>query len=364
MLIFVILSFVSIMLVSVASIYKTVAYVMPLPKPKRLILSVVLLVLLASYGIFVSDKVLAFLINYVIYFWLFQCIFILFRLPYLKRINPFESDSFKRVFAVFLAGFTFIATVCGCINARNINLTTYTKTVYEKNFEDKTILFLSDIHADSHNSDHIIKAITATCESQNPDVVIIGGDLADNETTKNEINRFAEIFENICQNICPVVFVLGNHDIMPSKNADTAYIINKLESAGVKVLADTVYDLGGITLIGRTESYAGRFGHIRKSIADFEFDKSKPAIVIDHQPLELGKLKNAKIDLSLSGHTHDGQIFPFGTLSGILGFNEMQYGRRDSESYTAIVSSGIGTWGMGVRTQNKCEIVKIVLKCG
>ena len=352
------------MLVSILSIYKTAAHILPLKKAKKLIFSLVLLILVASYGIFVSDKILGFLINYVIYFCLFQCIFILFRLSYLKRINPFESDCFKRVFSVFLAVFTFLVTVCGCINAKDIKLTTYTKTVYGKNFEDKTILFLSDIHADSNNSDHITKAITTYSESENPDVVIIGGDLADNETTKKEIDHFAEVFENICQNICPVFFVLGNHDLMKSKNTDTAYIINKLESAGVKVLTDTVYDLDGITLIGRTESYAKRYGHIRKSISDFEFDKSKPTIVIDHQPLELGKLKNAKIDLSLSGHTHDGQLFPFGFLSGIFRFNEMQYGRRDSENYTAIVSSGIGTWGMGVRTQNKCEIVKIMLKCG
>ena len=40
------------------------------------------------------------------------------------------------------------------------------------------------------------------------------------------------------------------------------------------------------------------------------FDKSKPIILIDHEPYELEEIAKAGVDLDLSGHTHNGQMFP------------------------------------------------------
>ena len=45
-------------------------------------------------------------------------------------------------------------------------------------------------------------------------------------------------------------------------------------------------------------------------------DRSKPILVIDHQPKELQELADAGVDLDLCGHTHDGQMFPGTSRSG------------------------------------------------
>ena len=84
--------------------------------------------------------------------------------------------------------------------------------------------------------------------------------------------------------------------------------------------------------------------------------------MIDHQPKELEKLGEIGVDMSLSGHTHNGQIFPIGYVCSLLGINEMQYGIKRFGSNTAIVSSGAGTWGMDVRTQGHSEFVIVEIK--
>lgn len=45
------------------------------------------------------------------------------------------------------------------------------------------------------------------------------------------------------------------------------------------------------------------------------------------------------IDLSLSGHTHAGQIWPTGQLGKLIGVNELNYGHRQDGDYQVIVSS-------------------------
>ena len=44
------------------------------------------------------------------------------------------------------------------------------------------------------------------------------------------------------------------------------------------------------------------------------------------------------IDLSLSGHTHAGQIWPTGQLGELIGVNELNYGYRQDGDYQVIVS--------------------------
>ena len=66
-------------------------------------------------------------------------------------------------------------------------------------------------------------------------------------------------------------------------------------------------------------------------------------------------------DLSLSGHTHAGQIWPTGQLGELIGVNELNYGYRQDGDYQVIVSSGIGGWGYSIRTGGHSEYVVITL---
>ena len=72
-------------------------------------------------------------------------------------------------------------------------------------------------------------------------------------------------------------------------------------------------------------------------------------------------MKNEKVDLILSGHTHGGQIFPFGLL--VLLDQPYLSGLYQHSAQTQVfVSNGAGYWGPAVRVMAPSEIVKINLR--
>jgi predicted MPP superfamily phosphohydrolase len=70
--------------------------------------------------------------------------------------------------------------------------------------------------------------------------------------------------------------------------------------------------------------------------------------------------KKAGIDLQLSGHTHHGQLFPFGYLTRRI-YAGRDYGLHKDGTFQLYVSSGTGTWGPPIRTGSVSEIVAIEL---
>ena len=71
--------------------------------------------------------------------------------------------------------------------------------------------------------------------------------------------------------------------------------------------------------------------------------------------------KKVGIDLQLSGHTHHGQLFPFGFLTRLI-YNGYDYGLHRNGSFQIYVSSGTGTWGPPMRSGSQSEIVLIKLQ--
>ncbi len=72
-------------------------------------------------------------------------------------------------------------------------------------------------------------------------------------------------------------------------------------------------------------------------------------------PRELG------VDLQLSGHSHAGQIVPFGLLTKLI-YKDYDYGLRREGDFSIYTTSGLGTWGPPMRTGNSPEIVVIKLQ--
>jgi len=89
-------------------------------------------------------------------------------------------------------------------------------------------------------------------------------------------------------------------------------------------------------------------------------DKSKPIVLMDHQPFQLEEAKQAGIDLQLSGHTHHGQIWPLNYITRAI--YSISWGYKNDGSTNYYISSGVGTWGPPVRIGNHPEIVNIVLE--
>jgi len=86
-----------------------------------------------------------------------------------------------------------------------------------------------------------------------------------------------------------------------------------------------------------------------------------PTIVLSHQPKSILHFEGRRCDLMLSGHTHGGQIFPFGLIAKmdqpyIAGLH------HHTASQQIFVSRGTGYWGPPIRVLAPGEITQITLR--
>jgi predicted MPP superfamily phosphohydrolase len=97
----------------------------------------------------------------------------------------------------------------------------------------------------------------------------------------------------------------------------------------------------------------------RKSLAELmrSVKVSLPVILIDHRPTELEQIGRAGVDISFSGHTHDGQLFPLNLI--LRNMYPLVWGHKKFSNTDSFVTSGIRLWGPPVRTVGKSEIVVV-----
>jgi predicted MPP superfamily phosphohydrolase len=86
-------------------------------------------------------------------------------------------------------------------------------------------------------------------------------------------------------------------------------------------------------------------------------DPTKPVILLDHQPFRLVETAKAGVDLQLSGHTHNGQMWPLNYITRMI--YELSYGYKKIGNTQFIVSSGFGIWGPRVRSGSRSEVLEI-----
>ncbi|GAB6283597.1 MAG: hypothetical protein STSR0008_23790 [Ignavibacterium sp.] len=152
----------------------------------------------------------------------------------------------------------------------------------------------------------------------------------------------------------------GNHEFIVDIN-DTEKFLNKNK---IKVLIDSVITIeNSLQIIGRQDRSSNRFYKMRRNSLNEimkNVNKDLPTIVLDHQPINLSEAVNNKIDFQLSGHTHNGQLFPLNFLTELIyDVSWGYYKKSDTQFY---VSSGIGTWGPPIRTGSDAEIILFNIK--
>ena len=98
------------------------------------------------------------------------------------------------------------------------------------------------------------------------------------------------------------------------------------------------------------------------SMSMYTIHKTTCNIVLDHQPQ--GTKENIKnnVDLQLSGHTHNGQMFPLSYSYHLQPDFAGNYGKETYKHYTKIISSGLVGWGFPIRTEGICEYVIVSIK--
>lgn len=259
----------------------------------------------------------------------------------------------KKLHSVVFIVLSYVISVIGFINIGQIHSTTYDVTINKPSSVKKlNIAFIADIHAGAGTWKYSYEDLTEALKNANPDILLIGGDVFDETTSKQD----AEYVKAVIRRISPqygIYFVFGNHD--DYKDETTANVMDEL---GVTILRDETVTIGGaVQLIGRMDPVAEPLD-IKELIKKEDIDIDNPVIVLQHRPIEYQKLADAGCDLVMSGHTHGfnipqfaGNVTRFDMLQGIKKYGDM----------TAIVTSGVSAWGFHYKWPAKSEVVNIRL---
>ena len=221
------------------------------------------------------------------------------------------------------------------------------------------LVLVSDLHLGMMISNGRLETLVNAVNSLQPDVVLMAGDVFDEDPGPVIRNNMGDLLKNLKARQ-GVYAVSGNHEYYGNEAEARKY----LEDHGIIVLSDSTVILpGGIVLVGRQDITGQQMsGKARKSIAELltGVDKSKPIVMIDHQPYKLQEVSAGGVDLQVSGHTHNGQMWPFNYVTNAI--FEIGYGYGKIGKTHFYVSSGYGTWGPPIRTNSRSEIVVLELK--
>lgn len=260
-----------------------------------------------------------------------------------------------------------VVIVYGYVNMYNVIKTEYMVDLQKDLSREYKVAFVSDIHTGISLSSDEIQKMCEEINEQKPDLLLLGGDIVDESTTKEEMK---DVFLHLSKikTTYGTYFVYGNHDTM--KLGRGSFTKEELESTitslGITILTDDTISIGDdILLIGRLDaSFRDESKEMRASLSSLtkDLDKEKMLFLLDHQPREYEAAKSEGIDLIMSGHTHGGQIWPAGIVTTLIAPNEMNYGYETDGTFHAIVSSGVAGWGFPIKTAKPCEYLIVTIK--
>lgn len=223
------------------------------------------------------------------------------------------------------------------------------------------IVFVADLHVGSSQSFQTTKKTIAAMCAEEPDFIILGGDITDDYTEKEQMQQ---TYRLLGESGIPVYFVFGNHEVVQHEEymKDGLHyteedLLQTLKENGITVLTDEYVELApDLLLLGR-EDVAAK--DLRKEIESIPNPSpEKYLITADHQPVKVEENRKVGTDLQLSGHTHAGQLFPNGFLYSFISYNVGDYTSGDN---VMNVTSGASGWRVPFRTENACHYEVITL---
>lgn len=299
---------------------------------------------------------MAFLLYGFLFLFLSDILLLLLRIPgFITGQDIFVFRKWSFIITV-IAAFGLISG--GFINALIPAVKKYDIKINKPAGEIKTlrIAAVSDIHLGSIIRKRSIRKLSGLLAEIKPDVVFLLGDIVDGEIGPVIRGDLLKYFK--CPECTDGLFAItGNHEFIGGASRTIPYI----ESKGIRILKDEVVTLdGGIQLVGRIDKDSRMFyGKERTSLEKLmeQVDTTRPVILLDHQPFRLNESEKLGIDLQLSGHTHNGQMWPLNYVTRMI--YEVSYGYLKKGNTQIIVSSGFGIWGPRIRSGSRPEVLLI-----
>jgi predicted MPP superfamily phosphohydrolase len=300
-----------------------------------------------------------------------------------REFKKFDDSrrKFIRAGGILLTGYTFTKATVGVINKDEYAVTEKDIEVVNlpSELQGLRILLISDVHSGPYMLESQMKEYVDVINSYNADLILIPGDLTNSQ--RDEVYPFAKAFRNLKAKY-GVYATLGNHDYFH----DAEYVAKAVSNeTPIKLMRNEnkIIDINNkqIILMGMDDTRTSSanydpviYKYFDKTIAGAKENakannlsfEAVPKILLYHKPYFFNDFSKEKIDLTVSGHTHGGQIVfaKFGSLnlsiaSFVSNFLEGLYKNGNSNMY---VTRGIGTVGLPLRLNCRPEITILTLK--
>lgn len=277
------------------------------------------------------------------------------------RIFRRKAPAFPFRYNVLLTVFLCAALLTfGTVNEK-VSVARSCRVTSDRLSREYTVAFLSDIHYGDPSEPEKLSADVAMINAAAPDLVILGGDITDDFSSKEEMEEAYAILSGLRGN---TFFIFGNHDRQPHADlADGARyteeeLIRTIEGSGITVLRDRAVRVGDdLILAGREDASRAEGRQAFRDIPGTDTDAF--LLVADHSPYETDDLPDSGAILQLSGHSHAGQLFPNRLLMQLAGYRV--YGDYKIGEAKLTVSSGEGVWHTPLRTEGRSEILFVTL---
>ena len=223
------------------------------------------------------------------------------------------------------------------------------------NYKELKVVGFSDIHLGVTVDKEKLKGYVRLINKQKPDIIIIAGDMVDNNVFPlMEEKMYEEI--NDLQAPLGVYFCLGNHEYLSGINESLEFFNQTTKMTILKDQAIHIDD--SFWIIGRDDKHNPDRKELKELTA--KTNPNQPLFLLDHQPYHLEQAEENGIDLQFSGHTHHGQLWPFNYIVDMI--YEVGHGYKKKGNTHIYVSSGLALWGPEYRIGTQSELVVFNVK--
>ncbi len=223
-----------------------------------------------------------------------------------------------------------------------------------KAMDGTVVVALSDMHLGSQLGERWLAARVEQVNALKPDLVVLLGDIFEGHGALED-----RLIETLKQLSAPLGIwaVPGNHEFHGGGD------MTLFDAASFTLLRNGWAQIRpGLVLAGVDDlTAARRKGQGADSVSQALRGLPPGAtILLSHTPWQAERAAKAGAGLMLSGHTHGGQIWPFGYL--VRSRYPFFEGRYEVDGMTVIVCRGTGTWGPRMRLWHPGEILRVTLR--
>ena len=261
--------------------------------------------------------------------------------------------------------FTFGLTGIAMAQLNNVRVRRFVLPIVDlpKELDGMTIAQVSDMHVGRFTKGEVLQKTVRLVNEMRADLLLLTGDLINDALA--DLNTGLEIARQM-ESRFGVAIIEGNHDLIENPRE----FETRVKASGIPFLLDesTTVNVRGfpVQLLGLrwTRVYGeGRDAAIGAEVRKLLEQRTADAfpILLAHHPHAFDAAAEAQLPLTLSGHTHGGQLM----LNEKLGFGPAMF-RYWSGLYTRgqsklIVSNGVGNW-FPLRVNAPAEIVHLTLR--